>query len=113
MTKKLQEAHKNAKQVLGELTGSQDSLWLDTLDLTVDNCLAEAAEYCEDRSNLILKHGTDSSTKQDVVSSQLKRIEIPVFQGNKENYFHWKSAFKSCIDSSSVSDEIKLLHLYQ
>ena len=37
----------------GELAESQDSFWLDTLDLAVDNCLAE---YCENKSNLILKH---------------------------------------------------------
>ena len=103
---KLQEAQVRTKQDFGELVKVEDIIWLDGLDFFVDNCLADAAEYCEDKENMI-------SNKADFVSTQLKRIEIPTFYGNKENYFHWKSAFRSCIDSASVSDEIKLLHLYQ
>ena len=76
------------------------------MDFFVDNCLAEAAEYCEENPG-------DINNQKDFMSHRLKRIEIPTFHGNKENYFYWKSAFRSCIDSSSVSDEIKLLHLYQ
>ena len=103
---KLQEAQVRTKQDFGELVKVEDIIWLDGLDFFVDNCLADAAEYCEDKENMI-------SNKADFVSTQLKRIEIPTFYGNKENYFHWKSAFRSCRDSASVSDEIKLLHLHR
>ena len=112
LAKKLQETHENMKQNFQKITDFENDSWLDSLELSVDNCLAEAADYCEKNAS-INNDDFKQSKKDDIVSSQLKRIEIPKFNGDKENYFHWKSAFKNCIDSSSASDEIKLLHLYQ
>ena len=43
----------------------------------------------------------------------LKRISVPVFQGNKSNYESWKAAFMACVDDAPASDEYKLLQLRQ
>ena len=45
--------------------------------------------------------------------SQLKRIAIPTFSGNKNTYQGWKTAFTACIDQSSATPEYKLLQLRQ
>ena len=44
---------------------------------------------------------------------QLKRVEIPVFAGDKRTYQGWKSAISACIDSAPVTGEYKLLQLRQ
>ena len=36
---------------------------------------------------------------------QLKRVEIPIFAGDKRMYRSWKSAFSACIDSAPVTGE--------
>ena len=38
---------------------------------------------------------------------QLKRVSIPVFNGDKATYENWKAAFESCIDKATP--EYKLL----
>ena len=44
---------------------------------------------------------------------QLKRIEIPVFSGDKRMYQSWKAAFVACIDNAPATGEYKLLRLRQ
>ena len=44
---------------------------------------------------------------------QLKRVEIPVFTGDKRTYSNWKAAFLACIDSAPATPEYKLLQLRQ
>ena len=44
---------------------------------------------------------------------QLKRVQIPVFSGNKRSYHSWKAAFLACIDSAPATGEYKLLQLRQ
>ena len=44
---------------------------------------------------------------------ELKRVEIPVFSGNKKEYVNWKSSFMACIDKASATGEYKLLQLRQ
>ena len=44
---------------------------------------------------------------------QLKRVQIPVFSGKKQQYQNWKAAFLACIDSAPTTDEFKLLQLRQ
>ena len=44
---------------------------------------------------------------------QLKRVQIPVFTGDKRTYQSWKAAFVACIDSAPVTGEYKLLQLMQ
>ena len=44
---------------------------------------------------------------------QLKRVQIPVFSGEKRQYQNWKAAFLACIDSAPATDEYKLLQLRQ
>ena len=36
--------------------------------------------------------------------SQLKRVSIPVFKGEKKTYEGWKTAFLACIDQKGTSD---------
>ena len=44
---------------------------------------------------------------------QLKRVQIPVFSGDKRNYASWRAAFLACIDSAPATGEYKLLQLRQ
>ena len=44
---------------------------------------------------------------------QLKRVQIPVFSGDKRTYQSWKAAFLACIDSAPATGEYKLLQLRQ
>jgi len=55
----------------------------------------------------------NDNVKNDDVSSSMKRIEIPLFNGDKYKYFSWLAAFKACIGSSNFSPEYKLLQLRQ
>ena len=45
--------------------------------------------------------------------TQLKRVAIPVFWGNKKTYESWKAAFIACIDKAPATPEYKLLQLRQ
>ena len=42
---------------------------------------------------------------------QLKRVSIPVFNGDKKNFESWKAAFQACIDQAPATPEYKLLQL--
>ena len=44
---------------------------------------------------------------------QLKRVSIPIFDGNKRNYNNWKAAFMACIDQDPVTAEYKFSQLRQ
>ena len=44
---------------------------------------------------------------------QLKRVQIPVFHGDKRKYQSWKAAFLACIDNAPATAEYKLLQLRQ
>ena len=44
---------------------------------------------------------------------QLKRVQIPVFAGDKKTYQNWKAAFLACIDSAPATAEYKPLQLWQ
>ena len=43
--------------------------------------------------------------------SQLKRVQMPIFYGDKRLYQSWKAAFLACIDAAPVTAEYKLLQL--
>ena len=45
--------------------------------------------------------------------NQLKRVSIPVFNGDKRLYKGWKTAFMACVDKASATPEYKLLQLRQ
>ena len=45
--------------------------------------------------------------------TQLKRVEIPLFSGNKRTYPSWKATLIACIDKAPVSPEYKMLQLRQ
>ena len=47
----------------------------------------------------------------NTVNGQLERIKIPVFGGNKLEFPRWHVAFSSCVDSSSLSAQFKMLRL--
>ena len=44
---------------------------------------------------------------------QLKRVQIPIFSGEKRRYESWNAAFSACIDQSPATTEYKLLQLRQ
>ena len=45
--------------------------------------------------------------------TQLKRVAIPVFSGNKKTYESWKAEFIACINKVPTTPEYKLLQLRQ
>ena len=45
--------------------------------------------------------------------NQLKRVSIPVINGDKRAYEGWKAAFMVCVDQASATPEYKLLQLRQ
>jgi len=45
--------------------------------------------------------------------NQLKRVSIPVFNGDKRFYEGWKTAFMPCVDKAPATPEYKLLQLRQ
>ena len=53
-----------------------------------------------------------TSIAQDLWS-QLKRVQMPVFYGDKRMYQSWKAAFLACIDAAPVTAEYKLLQMRQ
>ena len=55
---------------------------------------------------------TAPSIEQDLWR-QLKRIQIPVFTGDKRQYQSWKTTFLARIDSAPAMGEYKLLQLRQ
>ena len=36
---------------------------------------------------------------------QLKRVSIPVFNGDEKNYENWKSTFYACVDQALATPE--------
>lgn len=75
----------------------------------------------EDRPRLMNSHAISTgpvgnsagaSIGQDLWR-QLKRVQIPVFSGDKRAYPSWRAAFIACIDSAPATGEYKLLQLRQ
>ena len=54
-----------------------------------------------------------NNVRSNDVGNGMKRIEIPLFKGDKYKYLPWLSAFKACIGSNNTSPEYKLLQLRQ
>ena len=44
---------------------------------------------------------------------QLRRIQLPMFTGDKRSYRNWKAAFMACVDTAPSTDKYKLLQLRQ
>ena len=44
---------------------------------------------------------------------QLKRVNVPIFSGDKKTYQNWKAAFTACVDQAPATAEYKLLQLKQ
>ena len=42
---------------------------------------------------------------------KMKRISIPIFDGNKSTYKSWKAAFTACINQAPATPEYNLLQL--
>ena len=42
---------------------------------------------------------------------QLERIRIPIFSGNKMDFQRWNAALTSCVDTTSLSPQFKILRL--
>lgn len=68
---------------------------------------------CMSTSAKSVSAGGASSTLGKDMWQQLKRVQIPVFSGEKRKYESWKAAFYACIDSAPATAEYKLLQLRQ
>ena len=56
-------------------------------------------------------HGGNLFSSSNAVNGQLEQIKIPVLGGNKLEFPRWHAAFSSCVDSSSLSSQFKMLRL--
>lgn len=74
-------------------------------------------EYHEVQAEIKSSESGVSDKKHDVSDvpdigkdlwKQLKRVTIPVFDGETRNYETWKAAFMACIDSAPATPEYKL-----
>ena len=45
--------------------------------------------------------------------TQLQRVQVPVFSGDKRMFESWKAAFDACVDNAPATPEYKLLQLRQ
>ena len=59
-----------------------------------------------------MENSAGPSIGQDLWS-QFKRVQIPVFAGDKRAYPSWRAAFIACIDSAPATGENKQLQLRQ
>ena len=74
----------------------------------------------QQKEDVKTKRGASASVRvneQELIGmdlwKQMKRISIPIFDGNKSTYESWKSAFTACIDQAPVTPEYKVLQLRQ
>ena len=55
---------------------------------------------------------TSSNEKKEASGiSNLERIKIPNFSGNKSEFPHWHATFISCVDQTSMTAQFKMLRL--
>ena len=65
----------------------------------------------EDNANI---RGEDQELIGIDLWKQLRRVSIPIFDGNKSTYESWEAAaFTACIDQAPATPEYKLLQLRQ
>ena len=69
-------------------------------------------ENRENPNQNIAESCTTPSIGQDLWT-QLERVKVPTFFGDKRHYPTWKAAFMGCIDNAPVTPEYKLLQLRQ
>ena len=62
--------------------------------------------------NATCSNNTPPTIRQDSWR-QLKRVQIPVFNGEKKNYQSWRASFLACIDPAPATAKYKLLQLRQ
>ena len=72
------------------------------------------------KENVKAKRGNCASVgveEQELIGrdlwKQLRRISMPIFDGNKSTHESWKAAFTACIDQAPATPEYKLLKLRQ
>ena len=110
------------RQLLSDtVPGNQD--WIAECESTVGKQEVESsgvhATAASFQQNHEAKHATSPLSNQETLSigqdlwRQLKRVQIPVFAGDKRTYSNWKAAFQACIDSAPATQEYKLLQLRQ
>ena len=70
--------------------------------------------------NYLKQHSTEYQLQENQYDAigkdlwkQLKRVSIPIFDSNKNNYNNWKEAFKACINKAEAAAKCKLLQLRQ
>ena len=79
---------------------------------TSNTCLSELNAGATPFESTLTCNREPPSIGQDLWR-QLKRVQIPVFHGDKRTYQSWKAAFLACIDNAPATPEYKLLQLRQ
>ena len=117
-SKKIMSLSDKSKEILNDTKNWWISLqlhhdqWFDHLEQDVDMCLAEIMEHVDEQGSNKTRDDI-SALNSNESCNQIKRVELPKFEGDNSQYFNWKAIFMACIDSTSISAEIKLLHLRQ
>ena len=105
--------------ILYKKVGDSENVEKIQLELeTIETVYSKAYEHLHEK--LEISKGTgdlstaDKETKLGVdMWRQMKRVSIPIFNGNKQKYPSWKAAFEACIDRAPATGEYKLLQLRQ
>ena len=128
---------KMLKEKLLEVRENYNRQFNRTSFLKMHNFLSDIEEKAEELQYKILKKakkvgdvsttsdekGPDCSSISDSSSTckedharpwqGLKRVSLPVFDGNVRNYDNWAASFQAMVDEAPIKDEEKLLHLRQ
>ena len=131
--KKLDELYQKEKSKIDEQMRQNESPLRNTSNNNSENLELDPDEDDEARSvepnyNVTdwVKKSHENLMKGDILNEshlkekigqdlwkQLRRVSIPVFNGDKRQYDNWKSAFMACVDKAPATPEYKLLQLRQ
>ena len=70
-------------------------------------------ETFDSRGRKFTKEPYEEPTLGRDMWNQLKRVSIPVFNGDRRAYEGWKAAFMACVNQAPATPEYKLLQLRQ
>ena len=106
---------KEKEEILREKEMKQQELQLTEMKINLNINQQE-----EVKENVKTKRGNCASVgveEQELIGrdlwKQLRRISMPIFDGNKSTHESWKAAFTACIDQAPATPEYKLLKLRQ
>jgi len=113
--------HKLAKELnIANKPGDREKVlleieWIESQYEQLIESYNQEMEHILSDSKSVISDNEPTETRQigKDLWKQLKRVSIPVFNGDKVKYPAWEAAFYSCIDEAPSTLELKLLQLRQ